>query len=84
MATNTLEETVASAKDLPPEQAIPKLRDVILGKHPNDAESIKAKEQVPLVLLPCISPERLGSRRRIERISTILALYLPRTGYVPA
>ncbi|CAL5218886.1 g624 [Coccomyxa viridis] len=45
MATNTLEETVASAKDLPPEQAISKLRDVILGKHPNDAESIKAKEQ---------------------------------------
>ena len=51
MATSTLQEMVASAKDLPPEQAIPQLRDVILGKHPNDAESIKAKEQVPKSLL---------------------------------
>lgn len=63
MATNTLEETVASAKDLPPEQAISKLRDVILGKHPNDAESIKAKEQVPLLLLISLVNETLASHR---------------------
>jgi hypothetical protein len=46
MGSNSLEETVAAAKELPPEAAIPKLRDVILGNHPNDADSIKAKEQV--------------------------------------
>lgn len=46
MSSNPLEETVTSASSLPAEEAIPKLRDVILGKHPNDAESIKAKEQV--------------------------------------
>ncbi|CAK0779535.1 26S proteasome regulatory subunit rpn6 [Coccomyxa viridis] len=45
MAGSGLDESVASASKLPPEQAIPELRDVILGKHPNDAESIKAKEQ---------------------------------------
>ena len=63
MASKTLEVTVTSAKDLPPEQAIPKLRDVILGKHPNDAESIKAKEQVPLLLLLNVSDEARVSRR---------------------
>ena len=46
MAGSGLDESVASASKLPPEQAIPELRDVILGKHPNDADSIKAKEQV--------------------------------------
>ncbi len=49
MAGSGLDESVASASKLPPEQAIPELRDVILGKHPNDAESIKAKEQVGCV-----------------------------------
>ena len=39
-----LEEKVASSSELPTEQAISTLRDVILGSHPNDAESIKAKE----------------------------------------
>ena len=49
MAGSGLDESVASASKLPPEQAIPELRDVILGKHPNDADSIKAKEQVGCV-----------------------------------
>ena len=50
MAGSGLDESVASASKLPPEQAIPELKDVILGKHPNDAESIKAKEQVGCVV----------------------------------
>ena len=49
MTSSSLDESVASASKLPPDQAIPELRDVILGKHPNDAESIKAKEQVSCV-----------------------------------
>ena len=49
MAGSNLDESVASASKLPPEQAIAELRDVILGKHPNDADSIKAKEQVGCV-----------------------------------
>ena len=73
MASNTLEETVASAKDLSPEEAIPKLRDVILGKHPNDAESIKAKEQVPVLLLLNVSDERLAPRRHNRtRLNTLI------------
>jgi len=60
MASNILEETVASAKDLPPEQAIPMLRDVILGKNPNDAECIKAKERVPHLVPPlCVHSAEL-------------------------
>lgn len=49
MAGKSLDESVASASKLIPDQAIPELRDVILGKHPNDADSIKAKEQVSCV-----------------------------------
>ena len=50
MTGSSLDESVASASKLPPDQAIPELRDVVLGKHPNDAESIKAKEQVSCVV----------------------------------
>ena len=45
MAGKELEEAVASTSELPAEEAISRLRDVVLGAHPNDAESIKAKEQ---------------------------------------
>ena len=45
MVGKALEEAVASSSKLPAEQAVPQLRDVVLGAHPNDAESIKAKEQ---------------------------------------
>lgn len=44
MSGKELEEKVASSSELPTEQAIAGLRDVILGNYPNDAESIKAKE----------------------------------------
>lgn len=44
MSGNQLEEKVASSSELPTEQAVTALRDVILGDYPNDAESIKAKE----------------------------------------
>ena len=45
MAGQELEQAVASTSELPAEEAISRLRDVVLGAHPNDAESIKAKEQ---------------------------------------
>ena len=44
----TLDEQYASAQELEeaqPQQAIVKLRDIVLGDHPNDADSIKIKEQ---------------------------------------
>ncbi|BDA43953.1 26S proteasome non-ATPase regulatory subunit 11 [Coccomyxa sp. Obi] len=44
MSGKQLDEKVASSSELPTEQAVAALRDVILGNHPNDAESIKAKE----------------------------------------
>ena len=46
MSGQKLSEQVASSSELPTEQAVTSLRDVILGNHPNDAESVKAKEQV--------------------------------------
>lgn len=64
MGSNSLEQTVAAAKDLSPEAAIPKLRDVILGNHPNDADSIKAKEQVhnlPTLLRSTDMPSSFGA-----------------------
>ena len=62
MAGSGLDESVASASKLPPDQAIPELRDVILGKHPNDAESIKAKEQVSCVASDGLQVLTLNSR----------------------
>ncbi len=46
MSGQKLSEQVASSSELPTEQAVTSLRDVILGNYPNDAESVKAKEQV--------------------------------------
>lgn len=46
MAGQKLTEQVASSSELPTEQAVASLRDVILGNYPNDAESVKAKELV--------------------------------------
>lgn len=48
MSGKQLEEKVASASELPSEQAVAVLRDVILGHYPNDADSVKAKESVSL------------------------------------
>lgn len=46
MSGQKLTEQVASSSELPTEQAVASLRDVILGKNSNDAESVKAKELV--------------------------------------
>ena len=48
MAAKALEERVTSTSEAPAEEAITVLRDVVLGQHPNDADSVKAKEQVKL------------------------------------
>ena len=45
MAAKALEEKIASSSEAPAEQAVAVLRDVVLGPHPNDADSVKAKEQ---------------------------------------
>jgi len=50
MSGKQLEEKVASASQLPTEQAMAAFRDVILGNYPNDADSVKAKESVSLFL----------------------------------
>lgn len=46
MDSKKLEERLESSSELPPVQAIEVLRDVVLGNHPNDAESLKSKELV--------------------------------------
>ncbi len=48
MTGRSLSEQYASAQEYAeaqPQAAISKLRDIVLGDHPNDAESIKTKEQ---------------------------------------
>ena len=77
MAGSGLDESVASASKLPPEQAIPELRDVILGKHPNDAESIKAKEQVSYVASDGLEVLTLKSRlaKALQGLAVIVSGY---------
>ena len=48
MSAQRLSESFASAQEheqAQPQVAIGKLRDIVLGDHPNDAETIKTKEQ---------------------------------------
>ena len=48
MSAQPLSELYSSAKEYEeaqPQVAVNKLRDIVLGDHPNDAESIKTKEQ---------------------------------------
>ena len=48
MASQPLSELLASAQEhqeAQPQRAVEKLREIVLGDHPNDAESIKIKEQ---------------------------------------
>lgn len=61
MSGKQLEEKVASSSELPTEQAVAALRDVILGNHPNDAESIKAKELVRHPFYQAFSPRACES-----------------------
>ena len=48
MASQPLSELLAAAQEhqeAQPQRAVEKLREIVLGHHPNDAESIKIKEQ---------------------------------------
>ena len=64
MAAKALEEKVVSASELPADQAVAVLRDVVLGSHPNDADSVKAKEQARLFFLPPTGPMAPSQSRR--------------------
>jgi hypothetical protein len=58
MSGAQLEEKVASSIELPTQQAIEVLRDIILGEYPNDADSLKAKESVSFLLALMINSSR--------------------------
>lgn len=66
MSGKQLEEKVASSSELSTGQAVAALRDVILGNHPNDAESIKAKELARHPFYQAFCPYAYGSGYNYE------------------
>ena len=78
MSGQKLQEKVASSSELPTEEAVASLRDVILGNYPNDAESVKAKE---LVIYSTYEPSRnmlifIFSQKSLHNIMSVYVLWL--------
>lgn len=61
MASSLLQQRLADVKeyvDARPQQAIADLNDIALGQHPNDAESIKIKEQAIQLLADTLAKQQ--------------------------